>query len=221
MMRNAQHAAADLNVESFQGLVEVIQNADDLRATEVRFALRQHDGIAAAPCRPRRTSGHMPSRARHGPPVSDHKDQSGRPAGRFGIGLKTLNRVAQAITVHSDPYHFSGNQLSLAGLDPEPALGGFYDPANDTMLVLDLNADFEELALKEWFDAWEDVGLLFLTSVCRFRWCTIDGKTIAEKALSFDSWEAPGFASFHGDVLEIKRRRVSRADQAWTVGRPR
>jgi hypothetical protein len=37
MMRNAQHAAADLNVEPFQGLVEVIQNADDLRAT--KFAL--------------------------------------------------------------------------------------------------------------------------------------------------------------------------------------
>jgi hypothetical protein len=40
--------------------------------------------------------------------------------GRFGIGLKTLNRIAQAIAVHSDPYHFSGNQLSLVGLDPEP-----------------------------------------------------------------------------------------------------
>jgi hypothetical protein len=43
MMKNAQHAAADLNVGPFQELVEVIQNSDDLGATEVRVALRQDD----------------------------------------------------------------------------------------------------------------------------------------------------------------------------------
>src|SRR5687768_13927641 len=41
MMRSAASAAEDLNVEPFQGLVEVIQNADDLRASEVRFAFRE------------------------------------------------------------------------------------------------------------------------------------------------------------------------------------
>ncbi|MDX8450852.1 MULTISPECIES: hypothetical protein [Mesorhizobium] len=40
MMRGAAAAAEDLNVEPFQGLTEVIQNADDLRASEVRFAFR-------------------------------------------------------------------------------------------------------------------------------------------------------------------------------------
>ena len=40
MMRSASHAAEDLNVGQFQGLVEVIQNADDVRANEVRFMLR-------------------------------------------------------------------------------------------------------------------------------------------------------------------------------------
>jgi hypothetical protein len=41
MMRCAAVAAEDLNVGPFQGLVEVIQNADDLRAAEVRFAIRK------------------------------------------------------------------------------------------------------------------------------------------------------------------------------------
>ena len=40
MMRSAASAAEDLNVEPYQGLIEVIQNADDLRASEVRVAFR-------------------------------------------------------------------------------------------------------------------------------------------------------------------------------------
>jgi hypothetical protein len=43
MMRGAAAAAEDLNVEPFQGLTEVIQNADDLRAWEARFAFRDTD----------------------------------------------------------------------------------------------------------------------------------------------------------------------------------
>jgi hypothetical protein len=84
-------------------------------------------------------------------------------------------------------------------------------------LVLDLKADFDELALKAWFDAWEDDGLLFLNSVCRFRWCAIDGKTIAEKTLSFGDWEDTGFASGRAHVAAIQRRRVESSDQNWTV----
>ena len=41
MIRNAASAAEDMNVEPFQGLIEVIQNADDLGANEVRFAFRR------------------------------------------------------------------------------------------------------------------------------------------------------------------------------------
>jgi hypothetical protein len=41
--RTAAKSAAGLNVEPLQGLVEVIQNADDLDATEVRLPLRDGD----------------------------------------------------------------------------------------------------------------------------------------------------------------------------------
>src|SRR5258708_7550743 len=42
-LRRAAKSATGLNVEPLQGLVEVIQNADDLDATEVRFGLRDGD----------------------------------------------------------------------------------------------------------------------------------------------------------------------------------
>ena len=217
MMENALHAAADLNIGPFQGLVEVIQNADDLGATEVRFALREqggsqqllvvHDGLPV-------TCQHLLGMAL---PYLTTKTNRVDQRGRFGIGLKTLNRIAEAIAVHSAPYHFSGNQLSLASLDPEPGLDAFYDPAADTLLVLDLKADFDELALKEWFDAWEDDGLLFLGSVGHFRWCTIQGKTIAAKTLIFESWQEAVFASLNDGVSRIIQRQVRSATRAWTV----
>jgi hypothetical protein len=37
--------------------------------------------------------------------------------------------------------------------------------ASDTMLVLDLHERFDEVELKNWFEEWQDDGLLFLTSV--------------------------------------------------------
>jgi hypothetical protein len=124
-------------------LVEVIQNADDVGAIEVRFALREqggsqqllvvHNGLPV-------TCHHMLGMAL---PFLTTKTNRIDQRGRFGIGLKTLNRIAGSIAVHSAPYHFSGNHLSLAGLDPEPPLKGFYDPAEDTLLVLDLKADFD------------------------------------------------------------------------------
>jgi hypothetical protein len=217
MMKNAQHAAADLNVSRFQGLVEVIQNGDDLSATEVRFALREHGGSQQLLV----VHNGFPVTCQHvlgmSLPYLTTKTNRIDQRGRFGIGLKTLDRIAEAIAVHSAPYHFSGNQLSLAGRDPEPALDGFYDSTKDTLLVLDLKADFDELAFKEWFDSWEDDGLLFLGSVGRFRWCTIDGATIAEKTLKFETWKDPGFVSIHDGVLKISQRRVRSATRAWTV----
>ena len=41
VMAGAASAAEDLNVEPYQGLIEVLQNADDLGAKEVRFAVRE------------------------------------------------------------------------------------------------------------------------------------------------------------------------------------
>lgn len=217
MMKNAQHAAADLNVSQFQGLVEVIQNGDDLGATEVRFALREHgesQQLLVVHNGQPVTCQHVLGMAL---PYLTTKTNRIDQRGRFGIGLKTLDRIAEAIAVHSAPYHFSGNQISLAELAPEPALDGFYDPVKDTLLVLDLKADFDELALKEWFDSWEDDGLLFLRSVGRFRWCAIDGKTIAERTLSFETWGDPGFVSLRDGVLHMSRRRVRSTTRAWTV----
>jgi hypothetical protein len=97
VMKGASSAAEDLNVEPFQGLIEVIQNADDLKAKEVRFALRSedehqqllivHDGSPV-------TCGHVLAMTL---PFLTTKQQDADQKGRFGIGLKTLARISYGL----------------------------------------------------------------------------------------------------------------------------
>ncbi len=146
---------------------------------------------------------------------TDRVDQRGR----FGIGMKTLKRIADAVSIHSAPYHFSGDQLRFDRIGPENAIPGFYDPTLDTMLVADLNASFHEDELKEWCEAWEADSLLFLASVCRFRWCTLDGQSIAERTLAFSAWEPVHYTVSHASIDHLVRRQVNGPAGSWTVWR--
>jgi hypothetical protein len=219
MIQRAAAAAEDLAVAQFQGLVEVIQNADDVRATEVRFALREAE------------SGRQLLIVHNGDPVTCHnvlgmalpflttKTERRDQRGRFGIGLKTLRRIASSIAIHSAPYHFSGDQLLFDWVEPEPGLPGFYAPATDTLLVLDVNEKFEVVELKNWFEEWQDDGLLFLACVDRFRWCDLNGVIVAERRLNFDAWSDAGYNRLYDDVIALKTRRVRGPTDSWTVWR--
>ena len=217
MMRSASHAAEDLNVDQFQGLVEVIQNADDVRANEVRFMLQTssagarllvvHDGQPVA-CQ------HVLGMALPFITTKTHRiDQRGR----FGIGLKTLRRIASRVAVHSAPYHFSGDQLSLARVEPEPGLADFYDPETDTLLALDLRESFVEEELRTWFDAWDEDGLIFLESVSRFRWFESEGPPRFDKSVDKGPCNSAPFDPSHQPGPAIRHRRVCGQDREWRV----
>ena len=219
LMRGAAVAAEDLNVEPLQGLTEVIQNADDLRASEVRFAFRDtdvgrellivHNGQPVA-CQ------HVLGMAL---PFVTTKTNRTDQRGRFGIGLKTLKRIADNLAIHSAPYHFSGDQLLVQVVLAEVALPGFYDPATDTMFVLRLKADFSEEGLKAWFAEWEDDGLIFLTWVSSFRWCDLTGTTIAGRNLSSGAWENIALVGGRASITALSRREVKSPAASWTVWR--
>ncbi|MCW0232560.1 MAG: DUF3883 domain-containing protein [Ferrovibrio sp.] len=219
MMRGAAAAAEDLNVEPFQGLTEVIQNADDLHASEVRFALRDteasrellivHNGQPVA-CQ------HVLGMAL---PFVTTKTNRTDQRGRFGIGLKTLRRISDDLAVHSAPYHFSGDQLSIQVVPAEGPLPGFYDPATDTMIVIRLRSDFSEEGLKAWFAEWKEDGLIFLSWVSSFRWCDIAGATLDGRILSFGAWENIALVSGRTSITALSRREVRRRGASWTVWR--
>jgi hypothetical protein len=203
---NAAAAAEDLNVEPFQGLVEVLQNADDLGARELRFALSEH------------SSGRRLLIVHDGAPVTCHhvlamtlpylttKTGDAEQKGRFGIGLKTLRRISHQISIHSAPYHFTADGLELIEIPPAKSITGFYDPTSDTFLELDLVADFSDDALDEWFESWNEDGLLFLKSLRRFCWRDLDDDTERAKEVDPGPWEPLEASS---DLAILSRRRVA------------
>jgi hypothetical protein len=102
-LKGASRGAEGTNVEAFHGLVEIIQNADDLHADEVRLMLRGpadnrqmlvvHNGEPV-------TCHHVPGMML---PYVTTKEDDPDQRGRFGIGLKTLRRISSKMTVHSCP----------------------------------------------------------------------------------------------------------------------
>lgn len=219
MIDRAAAGAEDLAVAQFQGIIEVIQNADDVRATEVRFALKES------------TQGRQLLIVHDGQPVTclnvlgmalpylTSKTERTDQRGRFGIGMKTLKRIAKAVAVHSAPYHFTSDQLKFDKIEAEVVIPGFYDPANNTMLVVDLNENFHEAALIEWFENWRDEGLLFLASVSRLTWCELDGQVRSARALTFSSWSEVDYSLPYSGAGKLQCRRVTGPNNRWTVWR--
>lgn len=217
MINRAAAGAEDLAVAQFQGIIEVIQNADDVRATQVRFALRES------------MSGRQLLIVHDGEPVTclnvlgmalpylTSKTERTDQRGRFGIGMKTLKRIADAVAVHSTPYHFSSDQLKFGRINAESAIPGFYDPTRHTMLVADLNDGFQEAELVEWFESWHDEDLLFLASVSRLSWCELNGCVRSERALTFSQWSDAGYTLHHSGIRRLQFRRVSGPENNWII----
>jgi hypothetical protein len=217
VMAGAASAAEDLNVEPYQGLTEVLQNADDLGATEVRFALRNegdvqqllivHDGDPV-------TFAHVLPMTL---PFLTTKGEDAAQKGRFGIGLKTLARISTRISVHSEPYHFKAEKLVLSVCPSEPEIQNFYNLTRDTLLVLDLKPSFKIEGLKEWFKAWDDDGLLFLNSVRSFRWCELNGNTLDERSVSATSGIAFSFAEGSEEIIDIQQHSMRTKSANWRI----
>jgi hypothetical protein len=214
VLEGAARSAEGTNVEPFHGVVEVVQNADDQGAGEVRFTLRDgprgrqmllvHDGV---PVTFHHVAGMML-------PYVTTKEGDPDQRGRFGIGLKTLRRISDRIAVHSGPYHFgSGAGVSINNVPAEPAIIDFFDTATSTLLVLDL-ADFDEAAFETWFSDWTDDGLVFLDRVRRVAWQR-DGEQLVRRTLASD-W-APAGATGGGASLE--RRTITAGTRKWIVHR--
>ncbi len=162
VLEGAQMSAEQLNVESFHGITEVIQNADDLGASRVHIAVRggrypllafRHDG--------ERVQLHHVIAMSLAFLSTKRKDP--RSKGRFGIGLKTLGRLSSRMTVHCDPYHFviDGSQVRATS----SKRGHLNHDVLETLIELELEANLDEQALKNWIEGLGPEALLFLDSV--------------------------------------------------------
>ena len=216
-IRNALGAAsrsADLlSDDPLQGLSEIVQNADDVHATEVRFLLTDDALVIAHNGAPVTLSNVL---ALATPWLTTKTSESGS-TGRFGIGLMTLRSLATTLEVHCAPYHLSLGEPTVRAIEPfqPPA---FMAGASWTFLRIPFDGPvLSEAELAGWLGRWDDLALLFLRDVQRIVRLDDDGETAQQLSLGWR--ELPSIAEgVAGPPIEVGRRCARTRDgREWVV----
>jgi hypothetical protein len=166
VLDGAQKSAEQLNVEPFHGVNEIIQNADDSHGSEVRVAIHRKSKQRHLLVAHNGDRIQLPHVLAMTLAFVSTKREDPRSKGRFGIGLKTLARLGDVLTVHCAPYHFriEGNHVHTA--KPAKTISGFFDPATtDTLFDLQLHQNLDVEELKNWFAQVGAESLVFLDAV--------------------------------------------------------
>ncbi|MDQ5822836.1 MAG: hypothetical protein M3441_01320 [Chloroflexota bacterium] len=162
MVKRGRQSARSQNEHPFHGITEMVQNADDQGATLVSIAVLDDHLLLAHNGRRVNVHDVLPIAF----PFLTTKSTDAKVGGRFGIGLKTLDRLGKRLSVHSSPYHFSVTDGHLALCTLAPAVLGLYDPQQEqTLLDLHLHPKVDLALLSEWLGKWDASSLLFLRSV--------------------------------------------------------
>lgn len=158
--------ARSLTVAPEHGFIELIQNADDVKAHCVRFAVSEdqrelwvvHDGARVLGANVLAMTLAL---------VSTKPDDS-EATGKFGIGLKTVTRLAASFEVHSFPYHFRVTDQHLERVRARPTQPPLYTAAKpETLIALKLRDSYPADGLARWFEQLAPDALLFMRSVRR------------------------------------------------------
>ncbi len=183
---NALEAAGSsgelLSSDRLQGLAEILQNADDADASEVRLLLRDGDLLIT----------HNGSRIRLQHvlgltmPWFSTKRAESQTFGRFGIGLSALRSISEGIDVHCSPYHVRLGEPALSPIDPPRFPSGFDEEGWTVFRVLLTEDGVAPDELAQWIDRWGDAGLLFLRNVAEVALRGPKGDTIRRLSVCRD-----------------------------------
>ena len=187
----ARRSGSLLSENRLQGLVEIIQNADDAKASEVRFQLRPTDLLV--------THNGSPVRLRHvlslATPWLSTKAGEVAAIGRFGIGLSTLQSLSTTLEVHCAPYHIQIGEPTVAPVEMRELPSQFREPGWTTFRIPLQAATLQSSELEEWLGRWDDSALLFLRHVARVTLLDLHGGPIGELALSRQQDSSVGWGS--------------------------
>jgi len=210
IVANARAAAQVLSGDRLQGLSEIVQNADDAGASQVRIVhvddalLAVHDG---QPLTLRNVH------ALAAPWLTTKRDDAGA-TGRFGIGLLTLHALADAFELHSADYHLRLGDPTLATIPAfaDAALAGL----GDTVVRVPLGSGaVGPDELMAWCEHWDDSSLLFLRNVRKVTFVAAGGRrelALRSEPMPPVTWDVSG-----ADV-PVSRASVAAADgRRWLV----
>lgn len=141
----------DLSTDRLQGLSEIVQNADDLGASQVRILVRDTELLVAHDGSPVQ----LPDVMALAMPWLTSKAEDPDSTGRFGIGLMTLRRLSPVLEVYCCDYRVRIGDPHVAVPEPYPIPKAV---ADDGWTVLRM--PFAEPGLiasedvDEWLDDW-------------------------------------------------------------------
>lgn len=213
-LRGAERNAAQLSDDRLQGLAELIQNADDVGATEVRFQvskeglnyalLASHNG---APIRLRDVMGLAT-------PWLSLRSGTATATGRFGIGLMTLRSLSDTLDVHCGCFHLRLGAQTLTPLDGESPASEVLGGHEWTIFRIPLdrgNVGVDEVL--HWIHQWGDAALMFLSSVRTVSLIDQAGNTLEGLHLSVQPQ-----ADISMPLGRIERRIVTAGDhRGWAI----
>lgn len=147
--------------DRLQGIAEIVQNADDAEASEVRLLLMPTELLVAHDGTPVGLE-HVLGLAT---PWLTTKGQQASSTGRFGIGLSALQSLSETLEVHCAPYHVRIGDPFVEPVEP-PDLPGWFAEFGWTTLRVPLEAEqLQSSELEAWLGRWDDSALLFLRHV--------------------------------------------------------
>lgn len=207
--RGAERGAESLSARPFQGVLEVLQNADDLGARELRLAIRirgsrrelliVHDGD-------RVLLGHVGAMVL---PWVTTKNEDPNASGRWGIGQMTLRALGGPIELHCAPYHFRMEPDRPHWCRTVSAIDGFYSPERqETLLLVPLLPEVEPEALTTFISELGSQALLFLNQVGRLYLFDLStGPVIDHRLIPINSTEIP--LHLFSTTLVVKQTELS------------
>ncbi|MCX4821095.1 hypothetical protein OG883_14465 [Streptomyces sp. NBC_01142] len=161
-LRQQRDNGGDLSTDPLQGLSEIVQNADDLGAKQVRIFVRDTELLVAHDGRPVRLTDVMALAM----PSLTSKDDDPDATGRFGIGLMTLRRLSPVLEIFCGFYRVRIGDPDLSLADPFSGPSWFAEDGWTVLRIpLATPADVQVQDVDDWLAAWGDEALLFLDHV--------------------------------------------------------
>lgn len=215
-LRRQRDNGGDLSTDPLQGLSEIVQNADDLGASQVRILVRDTELLVAHDGRPVRLTDVM---ALAMPSLTSKADDPDA-TGRFGIGLMTLRRLSPILEIFCGFYRVRIGDPHVSLADPFPVPSWF---AGDgwTILRIPLAApvDVRGQDVDEWLAEWGDEALLFLNHVRTVVHQREGGDVRTRLALEWGEPDAcEGVVGGRDTVIDVRTARSS-SGTSWQISR--
>ena len=214
VMERARNSGDLVSSDPLQGLAEIVQNADDVDATEIVLQLGQdellvgHNGNAVR----------LPHVLALATPWLTTKGGQAALVGRFGIGLTTLRSLSDTFDVHCDPYHVRFGDPFVSSIPARRLPAGLDQPEWTTFRVAVSKVAVGEEELSAWLGSWDDSAMLFLRSVSRVELRSTRGESVMALGIARGRHEdvSGGPSSCEG----VSRQQVTAQDgRSWMVYR--